>query len=196
MSGTSDSERYRLLRELFEAARDLDPRARRELLDRRAPDAGLRADVERLLAADELEESAFATGAELTPAAPAVEPLEMPERIGRYRVLRRLGTGGMGTVFAAEQDNPRREVALKVLQASLLSPSMLRRFEFESEVLAQLSHPGIAHVYEAGTTEIGGLRLPYFAMELVAGAPITSFADERRLDARARTRSSTRTAWA
>ncbi len=186
MSGATDPERYRLLRELFEAAQDLDPRAQRELLDRRAPDAELRADVERLLAADALEESSFATGAALAPAVPLGEPLEMPERIGRYRVLRRLGTGGMGTVFAAEQENPRRAVALKVLQASLLSPSMLRRFEYESEVLAQLSHPGIAHVYEAGTTEIGGLRLPYFAMELVDGEPITHYADAERLDVRAR----------
>ncbi|MEM1331478.1 MAG: serine/threonine-protein kinase [Planctomycetota bacterium] len=93
----------------------------------------------------------------------------MPERIGRYRVLREIGHGGMGVVYEAEQDNPKRRVALKVIRDGLASHEMRRRFRRESHLLGQLRHPGIAHVYEAGTERVNGLELPFFAMELVDG---------------------------
>ncbi|MCC6383213.1 MAG: protein kinase, partial [Dehalococcoidia bacterium] len=84
--------------------------------------------------------------------APAV-PSPVPARLGRYTIRRILGEGGMGTVYLAEQENPRREVALKVIRAGYLAPELLRRFELESQVLGRLQHPGIAQIYEAGVFE-------------------------------------------
>src|SRR6185436_5378922 len=96
------------------------------------------------------------------------EPLGIPRHIGRYTILRKLGQGGMGAVYEAEQENPRRTVALKVITGpAAAAPETLRRFELEVHVLGMLQHPGIAHIFEAGTFEIGGELRPFFAMELV-----------------------------
>jgi tetratricopeptide (TPR) repeat protein/tRNA A-37 threonylcarbamoyl transferase component Bud32 len=94
------------------------------------------------------------------------------ETIGRYRLERVLFSGGMGTVFVARQERPRREVAIKILREGIASHEALRRFEIESQILAGLRHPGIAQVFEAGTwspTE-GAVGVPYFAMEYVPDA--------------------------
>src|SRR3954466_9561650 len=77
----------------------------------------------------------------------------LPEAIGRYRVRRLVGEGGMGSVYEAEQDHPRRVVALKVIKAGLSSPEPLRRFERESQALGRLQHAGIAQIYEVGTAD-------------------------------------------
>jgi eukaryotic-like serine/threonine-protein kinase len=106
--------------------------------------------------------------------------------IGRYRIIRILGEGGMGTVYEAEQDQPRRGVALKVIKASLASPELLRRFDQESQALGRLHHPGIAQIYEAGSAETPGGRQPFFAMELIRGLPLTQYANQRKLDIRQR----------
>lgn len=108
---------------------------------------------------------------------------DLPRPFGRYQLLRVLGQGGMGVVYEAQQDDPRRRVALKVIRPELATPSMLRRFRLEAAVLAQLQHPGIAHVYEAG---VGDARRPYFAMELVRGRPLMEYADACRLSPRER----------
>lgn len=108
------------------------------------------------------------------------------QRIARHRVLRRLGAGGMGVVYLAEQDQPRRTVALKVMRAGLANRPMLRRFEHEAEVLGHLKHPGIAQVFEAGTFDVGHGAQPYFAMEFIDGPTITAFAQSHALDVRAR----------
>ena len=80
-----------------------------------------------------------------------------PSRISQYRVVRKIGQGGMGAVYEAIQDKPRRRVAIKVLASTLASEALVRRFQFESQVLGVLKHPGIAQVFEAGTerTEVG-----------------------------------------
>ncbi|MEM9382494.1 MAG: serine/threonine-protein kinase, partial [Planctomycetota bacterium] len=109
-----------------------------------------------------------------------------PATIGPYRIVGRLGSGGMGTVYEAVQERPKRTVALKVLQPALMTPAMLRRFEWEAEILARLDHPGIAKVFEAGTADTGHGPQPYFAMELVRGVPITRHASRASLDPRAR----------
>jgi len=130
----------------------------------------------------------------------------MPPRIGRYTIVRILGEGGMGTVYEAVQENPKRTVALKVIKAGYLSAALLRRFEQESQVLGRLQHPGIAQVYEAGvfanpererraasapddqltpasTVPFG---TPFFAMEFIKGVPLTDYATQKNLGTRDR----------
>ena len=94
----------------------------------------------------------------------------IPKEIGRYKVRRIIGSGGMGTVYEAIQESPRRKVAIKVMRSGVTSRSAMRRFEYESQILGRLSHPCIAQVYEAGTYDDGTGGVPYFAMEYVVGA--------------------------
>jgi serine/threonine protein kinase len=111
---------------------------------------------------------------------------DSPSRIGGYRILRLIGEGGMGAVYEAEQERPRRIVALKMIKPGLATAQMLRRFEQESQVLGRLQHPGIAQIYEAGTTDAGHGLQPYLAMELVRGTTLDEHVAEKRLDNRAR----------
>ncbi|MHC4519870.1 MAG: tetratricopeptide repeat protein [Planctomycetota bacterium] len=100
-------------------------------------------------------------------------------RIGRYKLLRVLGEGGMGVVYLAEQEGQiRRKVALKVIKPGMDSKRVIARFENERQALALLDHPNIAQVYDADMTQAGR---PYFAMEYVKGSPITDYCDRHRL---------------
>ena len=120
------------------------------------------------------------------PASPPARPPVM-ERIAGYRITRVLASGGMGEVYEAEQDRPRRTVAIKVMKRGLTSRTALRRFEWEAELLGSLRHPGIATVFEAGSWDDGSGGVPYFVMEFIPGAmPITRYARQRGLDVRAR----------
>jgi serine/threonine protein kinase len=110
----------------------------------------------------------------------------LPETIGPYRILSLLGEGGMGTVFKAEQQNPHRLVALKVIKAGIVTTDLFRRFQQEAEALGRLQHPGIAQVYEAGTADSGFGPQPYFAMEFIEGQPLVAYASEQHLNVRAR----------
>ncbi len=112
-------------------------------------------------------------------------PDALPERIGAYRILGVLGRGGMGVVYEAEQETPRRRVALKALRA-WPGGGARERFRQEAELLARLQHPGIAQVHETGVASVGGMSVPYFAMELVRGAPIDRWAAAAGLGARER----------
>lgn len=103
-----------------------------------------------------------------------------------YRLVRLLGEGGMGAVYEAEQEQPRRRVALKVIGASLVTPTLVRRFEREAEILARLSHVGIAQIYQVGVGTARGRALPFIAMELVEGEGLTAAAEHRRLGQRER----------
>ncbi len=106
------------------------------------------------------------------------------DAIGPYRLIRKLGEGGMGVVFHAQQTEPlRRDVALKVIRPGMDSHQVIARFESERQALALMEHSNIAYVLDAGTTEAG---LPYFVMELVDGVPITRYCDRKRLPLRAR----------
>jgi len=103
---------------------------------------------------------------------------------GRYRLLQRLGEGGMGEVWLAEQTEPvRRHVALKVIKAGMDSAQVIARFEAERQALALMDHPVIATVFDGGTTPQGR---PYFAMEYVKGEPITAYCDRHLLSTRER----------
>ena len=104
--------------------------------------------------------------------------------IGHYHLLHRIGVGGMGEVWLAEQKEPiRRRVAIKLIKAGMDSREVIRRFEVERQTLALMDHPAIAKVLDAGSTEQGA---PYFVMEYVAGVPITVHCDRHRLSTRER----------
>jgi serine/threonine protein kinase/tetratricopeptide (TPR) repeat protein len=106
------------------------------------------------------------------------------DRIGPYKILERLGVGGMGMVYLAEQREPvRRRVAIKVIKLGMDSKQILARFEAERQALAMMEHSNIARVYDCGLTDHGQ---PYFAMEYVKGRPITKYCDDHRLDLKAR----------
>jgi len=96
--------------------------------------------------------------------------------IGRYKLLERIGEGGMATVYMAEQEQPiHRKVALKIIKLGMDTKQVIARFEAERQALAIMDHPHIAKVLDAGTTETGR---PYFVMELVKGIPITKYCDK------------------
>jgi eukaryotic-like serine/threonine-protein kinase len=121
----------------------------------------------------------------LPPIGSALKPWH-PTQIGRYRIVSLLGEGGMGVVYEAEQDQPRRMVALKVVREDFVTPELVRRFALESQVLGRLQHPGIAQIFDAGTFAEEHATLPYFAMELVKGQPLTEHAKAKSLDLRQR----------
>ncbi|MCH8967296.1 MAG: serine/threonine protein kinase, partial [Planctomycetes bacterium] len=107
----------------------------------------------------------------------AKDPL--PEQIGPYKILDILGIGGMGVVYLAEQTKPiRRRVALKLIKLGMDSKQVIARFESERQALAMMDHPGVAKVFDAGTSDQGR---PYFVMELVHGLPITEHCDRHKL---------------
>ncbi|MDO8539430.1 MAG: protein kinase [Opitutaceae bacterium] len=104
--------------------------------------------------------------------------------IGRYKLLQKIGEGGCGVVWMAEQEEPmRRRVAIKVIKLGMDTKSVVARFEAERQALAMMDHPNIAKIHDAGATEAGR---PYFVMELVRGTPITKFCDEHQLKPLAR----------
>lgn len=119
-------------------------------------------------------------------------PEEIPSAgaIGPYRLLSILGEGGFGVVYLAEQTKPvRRRVALKVIKPGMDSRAVIARFEAERQALAIMDHPGIAKVFDAGTTpegSTGGAGRPYFVMELISGEPITNYCDRHNLSIRDR----------
>ncbi len=104
---------------------------------------------------------------------------EVGKRIGNYKLLQRIGEGGVGNVYLAQQEKPvRRQVALKIIKAGMDTKNVIARFEAERQALAMMDHPNIAHVLNAGETEAGR---PYFIMELVPGERITTYCDNNQI---------------
>jgi WD40 repeat protein/predicted Ser/Thr protein kinase/predicted Zn-dependent protease len=185
------------VQDLFDQAIELPAEERAAFL--KAACAGydaLRAEVESLLACDAsltdaggglLKSPLVRSPDPRTPTAggprSATSSAGLLERVGHYRILRRIAEGGMGAVYEAEQENPLRTVALKVIRPDLASPALVKRFGQEVQFLARLQHPGIAQVYEAGLTADGQ---PFFAMELIRGVPLDEFAHRQNLDGPAR----------
>ena len=116
-----------------------------------------------------------------------IPAMGMPSEIGRYKILGIIGTGGMGHVYEAMQEAPRRRVALKVIKGGAASEMALRRFEFETQILAKLHHPNIAQIYEAGTWDSPEGKVPFFAMEYIPGRRgLIEYAQKRDLSLRDR----------
>jgi serine/threonine protein kinase len=148
-----------------------------------------RKQIEALLEAHELAENFMAVPRVVLPPEAAdllADPLPLAEdkiesKIGRYKLLQKIGEGGCGVVYMAEQEKPvRRRVALKVIKLGMDTKAVIARFEAERQALAMMDHPNIARVLDAGATETGR---PYFVMELVRGVRITEFCDQRQLSA-------------
>jgi hypothetical protein len=201
-------ERWQQIKEIFDRAVECDSASQAKLLrDRCGTDEELLHQVEELLAADQPTDSRLQSPIDphredlhkefarlLEPhdttvtlhgspssQAPHTDPAARESRrLGDYEILRRLGRGGMGSVYLARRADGafNKNVAIKVLRSDAASPDIIRRFHREREILAQLDQPNIARLLDAGETEDG---LPYFVMEYVEGRTITDYADEQRL---------------
>lgn len=171
-------------KDLFFAALDLATAADRTAYLRAAcaVDAEQRARVEELLTnhfkeGPFLDEAAIETSTSFASKADA--GVAIGTTIGRYKLLEKIGEGGFGEVYVAEQQQPvRRRVALKLIKLGMDTRQVVARFEAERQALAMMEHPNIAKVLDGGATELGR---PYFVMELVRGAPITQFCDDQNL---------------
>ncbi|HTX77036.1 MAG TPA: serine/threonine-protein kinase, partial [Terracidiphilus sp.] len=178
-------ERWRQIEALYDAAVELAASDRERFLDEQCRG---NEDLRRELAAMFQNEGNSITGLVEHAAAAVMEDSGawVGQRLGPYRLIRLIGQGGMGAVYEAEQDQPRRAVALKVLRPGFVSPELVRRFERESQVLARLQHPGIAQIYAAGSARTGLGEQPYFAMELIHGMPLRGYAESHHLNVRQR----------
>ena len=187
-----EKTRWQLIDEFFEKALEQSGDQREQFLA--GLDPALRQELESLLAADVAARTFLEARSGLSrtttesPAAP--EDFEPPGRIGPYKVLGVLGEGGMGRVLLAARadEEYQRLVAIKTLRARLRGPlreELLARFDLERQALAQLEHPNIARLYDAGRDENGD---PYLVIEHIDGLPIDAYCDEKKLDVPARLR--------
>lgn len=180
-----------------EAIEIADPAERAAFLDRACgSDEGLRQEVEELLKAQARAGLFLPDQPQSLPRGhPSMDFLgiasiprteKIGDRIGRYQLLQKIGEGGCGIVYMAEQERPvHRKVAIKVIKLGMDTRSVVARFRAERQALALMDHPGIATVLDAGATETGR---PYFVMELVRGEKITAYCDEHHLTVRDRLR--------
>lgn len=182
-------------KEILNAALDVSPAERAAVLASRcAGRMDLRSEVESLLRTYE-DDPEFLS--ESTPAAalvraaatmqPAAEQARTPQQIGPYRVLEEIGQGGMGEVFLAVRDDGtfQQQVAIKVVRSGMATDYVLQKFRHERQILAFLTHPYIARMFDGGTLEDGR---PYFVMEYVEGRPLLSYCEEAKLALRDRLR--------
>lgn len=186
-----NSETYLRLETLFHRAREMGPAERRDFLSTiETSEPELLGPLLELLAvsagSESDEEDGLGLGTEIHRALFAHvptngSPADLPEQVGPYRIIRRIGAGGMGVVYEAEQASPRRRVALKLVHSYGVMEEAHRRFLRESEILGQLDHPGIARIHEAGTFDAGSGLQPYFSMEYVEGDPLVAHAERRGL---------------
>ena len=198
-----DRARHERIGELFRAACELEGDEREAYLTASGEETALLDEVRELLGHDaepdprlsggeeqrgELLRRALVDGGTATAVEGGVTARPdggaAPERIGPYRLLERIGAGGMGEVHAADQLEPvRRRVALKLIKRGMDSEQVVARFEAERQALARMSHPNVAQVFDGGTADDGR---PYFVMEYVAGEPVTESCDRRKLTTRER----------
>lgn len=188
------SNDWNKIRELFDSISRQPKESRQRALAELCPDdPDLQAEVLSLIEYEERAGPGFLTPSSVSkPGANSPDPF-IGRRIHKYQIIDAIAYGGMGAVYRAQQDNPARIVALKLMRAGFDSSSAKRRFEYETQVLARLRHPKIAQIFEAGTFnpsrdgEGVGPALPYFVMELVPEAKkITQYARDANLESRKR----------
>jgi serine/threonine protein kinase len=181
-------ERWQQIRDVLEDVQELEPAQRSAFLDRAClSDQSLRQEVEALLASSEDARSTFLQSPPATDGLIANLDgilsgggLQAGQLFAeRFQLLRKLGQGGMGQVWLAEQTSPvRRQVAIKLIKAGMYDDAVVQRFQSERQSLAIMDHPAIAKVFDAGATPQGQ---PYFVMEFVPGLPITEYCDQEKL---------------
>ncbi len=171
----------------FHAALELPEGERCAYVDGLGLEEEPRRELDRMLAAyakdDSFLDPVAGPALDLRGASPGEDP-NVGKQIASYRITRAIASGGMGTVYEATQESPRRRVALKILHPSLGSNEVLARFRREAEILGSLAHPGIAQIFEAGSAELGGRAVPFISMELIDGEPITEHVLRNSLDRR------------
>src|SRR5262245_58541991 len=180
-------ERWSRIKQLFDAASELPEGERRAWLAREAgDDPDVLAEVESLLGWHDRPEP-FPEAVPGTLCADVFTPASSHagERIGAYRIVEMIGTGGMGDVYKAVRDDDQyhAEVAIKIMRADVCNPASAQRFRVERQILAALDHRNIARLLDGGATSNG---LPYVVMELVTGEPIDAYCEARKLGTRAR----------
>jgi serine/threonine protein kinase/tetratricopeptide (TPR) repeat protein len=173
-------ERWQQIKEVFADAQERQLAERAAFLEKVcAADESLRSEVESLLVAAESEaaEEGSAAGSE---GHSPVEDAMIGRRVGAYKIVQRIGRGGMATVYLASRADEQyeKQVAIKILLPELDSDDLLRRFRNERQTLAKLDHPNIVKLLDGGTTEEG---LPYLVMDYVAGAPVDEYCDSHKL---------------
>ncbi len=177
-------ERWRRVKELFQQALERPGDEREAFIDAAtADDEELRREVRTLLsshdsAVDFLDDPPQAAAAEVTKLHDRAS--RVGERIGQYKILRRIGRGGTGSVYLAVRDDDefKRRVAIKLVRRGMATADILRRFRGERQILASIDHPFIARLLDGGSTDDG---LPYFVMEYIEGEPINVYCDRNRL---------------
>jgi eukaryotic-like serine/threonine-protein kinase len=184
-----DARRWQVAKTALAQALELAPEARAHMLaGLRGRDPALADEVASLLAAhDETSPRLMGLGPGVVHGLVRAhgDALRIGQRLGPYRLVRRLGSGGMGDVFLGERADGafEKDVAVKVLRDSVIGEPAVHRFERERQILANLDHVNLAKVFDGGVTDEG---LPYFVMELVDGQPLTDYCDARGLDVRER----------
>src|SRR5213594_2925993 len=178
-SGTAEltPERWQQIKELFAAAQEHNPGERDEFVQKACGrDRALLREVASLLAAAEPESADAGSRAESRRS----EDARIGRRVGAYEILRRIGRGGMATVYLAARADQQfeKQVAVKILLPELDSDDLLRRFRNERQTLAKLDHPNIVKLLDGGSTEEG---LPYLVMDYVEGLPIDQYSDSHGL---------------
>jgi serine/threonine-protein kinase len=184
-----DTERFKQIEAIFDRALGLSGSEREEYLaEACGGDASLRREVETLLSAhgeagDFLEQPAVEHGIDLSSVDPGMAGSS--QRVGHYRLLRKIGEGGMSEVYLAVRadDEYQKRVALKVVRQDIDREDMLRRFRTERQILAGLDHANIATLLDGGTTDEGR---PYFVMDYIEGVPLDEYCDRNRLSVRER----------
>ena len=182
---SDDAGHWAELQRLFHRCEGLDAAAVEALLTNEVADAALRERVRALLRSAE----SVSSGPSIPASGSAADGSAgyLPAAIGPYRLIEKLGSGGVGTVYLAERilADTKVRAALKVLAPHAVDASFVERFHREQRLLASLDHPNITRLFDAGTTEAGQ---PYIVMEFVDGVPIDRYCDERRLDIESRVR--------
>jgi eukaryotic-like serine/threonine-protein kinase len=185
-----NTQRWESVKDLLHQALQLAPEQRDPFLDQAcSSDVAMRAELESLLSAEQNVRSSFMQSPPLADKGMGVS-VDVMETAGglkpgqvfaqRFRLVRKLGEGGMGQVWLADQTSPvQRQVALKLIKAGMYDEAVVQRFQSEQQSLAIMDHPAIAKVFDAGSTPQGQ---PYFVMEYVPGVPITEYCDQKKLN--------------